>query len=211
MIKITIVDDHPLIVRGLKALLRDVPDIEIIDIFHNGKDLLEGLEKQQPDVLLLDVLMPDKTGLELAGILKQTYPDIRILALTNMDTNFYIKGMLNQGVLGYLLKNSDEATLIQAIKTVYNGEPYLDPILKERAWRDVMKTKNQESAEHSLTRREKEILKLIANEYTSQEIADKLFLSLRTVETHRLNLLIKLGTKNTVGLVKAAIQMGLAD
>ncbi len=210
-IKISIADDHPLVIRGLRGLLHDIPEIDIIDVYHNGKELMEGLEQQQPDVLLLDIQMPGKNGMELAGIITQSYPDVRILALTNLDNNFYIKGMLSQGALGYLLKNSDEEVLIEAIKTVYDGKPYLEPALRDRAWKDMVKTKGDTATQHSLTRREKEILKLIACEYTSQEIAEKLFVSLRTVDTHRLNLLIKLGAKNTVGLVKAAMHMGLIE
>jgi DNA-binding NarL/FixJ family response regulator len=210
-IRVAIADDHPLILRGLQNLLRDHPDLEITGVYENGTDLLEGLATSQPNVLLLDIQMPDKNGLELAGIITQQYPDIGIVALTNLDTQFYIKSMLNQGALGYILKNSGEATLIEAIKTVYNRQPYLEPALRDRAWRDMVKAQNITDARHSLTRREKEVLQLIAKEYTSQEIADKLFLSLRTVETHRMNLLLKLGTKNMVGLVKAAIQMGLVD
>ena len=210
-IRVAIADDHPLILRGLQNLLRDHPDIEITGVYENGTALLEGLAQTPPDVLLLDIQMPDKNGLELAGIISQQYPDTGIVALTNLDSQFYIKSMLHQGALGYILKNSGEATLIEAIKTVYNRQPYLEPALRERAWRDMVRAQHTTDVQHSLTRREKEVLQLIAREYTSQEIADKLFLSLRTVETHRMNLLLKLGTKNMVGLVKAAIQMGLVD
>ncbi len=211
-IRIAIADDHPLILRGLQNLLNNHADIEVSGIYENGSDLLASLAENTPDILLLDIQMPDKNGLELAGIISHQYPDIGIIALTNLDNQFYIKSMLNQGALGYILKNSNEETLIEAIKTVYNREPYLEPALRERAWRTMVKAQHAPpEGGHSLTRREKEILQLIAKEYTSQEIADKLFLSLRTIETHRMNLMLKLGTKNMIGLVKAAIQMGLVE
>jgi DNA-binding NarL/FixJ family response regulator len=212
-IRVSIADDHPLILRGLKNLLSNHKDIEVLGVYENGSELLPGLAENTPDILLLDIQMPDKNGLELTGTIAHQFPDIGIIALTNLDSQYYIKSMLNQGALGYILKNSNEEILIEAIKTVYNREPYLEPTLRERTWRTMVKGQHGPSPDtgHSLTRREKEILQLIAKEYTSQEIADKLFLSLRTVETHRMNLMLKLGAKNMIGLVKAAIQMGLVE
>lgn len=210
-IKISIADDHPLIISGLQNMLRHFPEFDIIATYENGAQLLQGFAQMLPDVLLLDIQMPGQSGTELAGIIAEQYPSVRILALTNLDNNFYIKNMLRQGVLGYLLKNSKQEILVEAIKAVNTGEQYLEPSLKERVWHDMMKTQNQNVLQPSLTRREKEILQLIASEYTSQEIAEKLFLSLRTIETHRLNLLSKLGLKNTAGLVKVALQMGLVQ
>jgi DNA-binding NarL/FixJ family response regulator len=212
-IRVSIADDHPLILRGLQNLLSNHTDIEVSGIYENGSDLLAGLAENAPDVLLLDIQMPDKNGLELTSIISHQFPAVGIIALTNLDSQFYIKSMLNQGALGYILKNSNEDILLEAIKTVYNREPYLEPTLRERTWRTMIKGQHVTSPDggHSLTRREKEILLLIAKEFTSQEIADKLFLSLRTVETHRMNLMLKLGAKNMIGLVKAAIQMGLVE
>jgi DNA-binding NarL/FixJ family response regulator len=212
-IKVSIADDHPLILRGLQNLLNNNEDIEVNGLYENGNELLVGLTENPADILLLDIQMPDKNGLELASLVTQQFPETGIIALTNLDSQFYIKSMLSQGAMGYILKNSNEETLIEAIKTVYNREPYLEPSLRERAWRNMVKGQFSSAPEggNTLTRREKEILQLITQEYTSQKIADKLFLSLRTVETHRMNLMLKLGAKNMIGLVKAAIQMGLVD
>lgn len=210
-IKVAIADDHPLILHGMRMLLSTHPDMCITGTYRNSRDLLEGIAQTQPDILLLDIHMPGKNGIELAGIITQDYPGTGIIALTNLDNSFYIKSMLNQGVLGYILKNSEEIVLMEAIHTVYNGTPYLEPSLRDRAWHDMVKAKTRPPEQHSLTRREKEILRLIASEHTSQEIADKLCVSHRTVDAHRTNLLLKLGVKNMVGLVKAAIQMGLVE
>ncbi len=211
MIRIAIIDDHPLIVNGLQNMLRHNPDIEITGAYTNSKDLFDGLSKTTPDILLIDIQMPEKTGPELAKIIQQKYPAIRMIALTNLDNNFYVKTMLRNGVSGYVLKSSDQEVLLEAIRTVYDGNEYLEPGMKERVWEDMVKSRRQTNSTAPLTRREKEILTLIANEHTTQEIAAMLFLSANTVETHRLNLLSKLDVKNTAGLVKKAMQMGLVE
>jgi len=210
-ITVAIADDHPLILQGLHTLLSGQQGIHVTATYRNSRDLLEGIVQEKPNILLLDIQMPGKNGIELAGIVTQTCPETGIIALTNLNGSFYIKSMLNKGVKGYVLKDSDETVLLEAIAAVYKGLSYLDPSLRDRAWQDMVKTKKGPPAQHTLTRREKEILRLIASEYTSEEIADKLFLSYRTIETHRTNLMLKLGTKNMVGLVKAAIQMGLME
>lgn len=211
MIQISIIDDHPLIVNGLQHMLQHNPDIEITGCYTNSNDLLASLTVMQPDVLLIDIQMPEKTGPELAKVIQQKYPAIHMIALTNLDNNFYVKAMLRNGVSGYVLKSSDQEVLLEAIRTVYDGKEYLEPGMKERVWEDMVKTRRQTSNAAPLTRREKEILTLIANEHTTQEIAAMLFLSANTVETHRLNLLSKLDVKNTAGLVKKAMQMGLVE
>jgi DNA-binding NarL/FixJ family response regulator len=212
-IKVAITDDHPLVVEGLQNVLRSHPDIVVINTYSNGAALLEGLKKEVPDVLLLDFQLPDKLGNELAHILIETYPEIRILVLSSMESAFHVKSMLQQGCMGYLLKSTtNHEMLIQAIEAVYTGKLFLDPALKEDLLYDMVKTKQRsEKNQFKLTIREKEILQLIVAEYSNPEIADKLFLSLRTVEAHRYNLLQKLQVKNTVGLVKVAIQMGLVE
>ncbi len=211
MIRIAIIDDHPLIVNGLQNMLRHSTDIEIIGCYTSGQDLLTSLASLQPDVLLIDIQMPEKTGPELAKIIQQKYPAVRMIALTNLDHNFYVKAMLRNGVSGYVLKSSGQEILLHAIRTVYEDKEYIEPGMQEHLREDMAKTRRQTSSTPPLTRREKEILTLIANEHTTQEIAAMLFLSANTVETHRLNLLSKLDVKNTAGLVKKAMQMGLVE
>jgi DNA-binding NarL/FixJ family response regulator len=211
MIRIAIVDDHPLIVDGLQTMLRLVSDIEITGAYTNGNALLKALAANLPDVLIIDIQMPDKMGPELAKIIRQKHPTVRMIALTNLDNNYYVKSMLRQGVLGYVLKSSDQDVLMHAIKTVYCGEEYLDPDIREGVWKDMVTNRRNASTTAPLTSREKEVLILIANECTTPEIASRLFLSINTIETHRVNLLLKLDAKNTAGLVKKAMQMGLVE
>lgn len=205
MISLAITDDHAIILNGLQKMLADVPNIKITGIYNNGDELLEGLTEKQPDVMLLDIQMPGKTGIELAGIITKTYKQVKIIALTNIDVTAQIKKILQQGVMGYLLKDASPATIVNAIETVHNGEQFIQEELKQQ----LLNSFSQHNVKPIVTRREKEILQLIVDEFTNQEIADRLFLSLRTVENHRNNLLQKLDVKNTAGLVKVAIQEGL--
>ncbi len=209
--KIAIADDHPLVIKGIRQILSGNVDMEIAGSYANGQDLLRGLAVQQPDILLLDLHMPGMTGEEIADVVRAKYPDIKILALTNEDNVYYIKSMLRKGVMGYLLKTTQEEILLHAIRTVYEGEQYIEPVMKEKVLQDTLQAKKQVSANMVLSRNEREVLRLIASDLTSQEIADKLFMSKRTVDAHRLNLLMKLGVKNVAALVKRGIQLGLIE
>jgi len=211
-IKIAIADDHPLIVKGLQNILGAYPHLEVRHTYETGEELLTGLRKELPDVLLLDINLPDKTGNELIRIISKKYPEVRVLVLTSMDSIYHVKDMMQHGGMGYLLKNASAGTLVEAIESVYNGEEFLEPVLKEQLLRSMLKMKKQaELVRPTLTRREKEILQLIAAEYSSPEIAKKLSLSQRTVDNHRFSLLQKLQAKNSIGLVKSALQLGLID
>lgn len=204
-IKIAIVDDHPLLIKGLQSMLQLNPDIEITGTYLNGKELLADIAKEQPDVLLLDIQMPGQDGEELAAILRQQYPAIMILVLTHMEHEYYIKALIKHGVMGYILKSSDEKVLLEAIRAAAKGQHYFDPMIRKQAAR-AQQSANQNPL---LTRREKEILELIVLNHNSNEIASKLFLSKRTVDRHRENLLLKLDAKNFASLVKKAMDLGL--
>jgi len=208
-IKVAITDDHPLVISGLRNTLSAYPHIEYCGGYTSGEALLEGLQHAQPDVLLLDVQLPDQPGNRLARIVSETWPAVRILALTGMDTSFHILDMLQNGCTGYLLKHTDEASLIQAIEQVYAGEQYIDPSLKETLLQSMVRTKRQAKKLPVLTEREKEILQLIAAGHTSPGIAEMLFIAPRTVENHRFSIMQKLDVKNTVSLIRLALQMGL--
>lgn len=208
-IRISIADDHPMVINGMKEMLSNYKNIDVIHTYNNGADLMQGLKEALPDVLLLDIQMPGQGGDELTPVIVKTYPSVRILAITNFDNTLYVNNMLQNGALGYLLKNTDEQTLIAAIETVYQNKQFLKPEMAEKLKEFRRQLKRQTSSKFSLTPREKQILQLIVNEYSSQEIAAQLNLSLRTVENYRLNLSLKLEVKNTAGLVRKAIMMGL--
>ncbi|RYZ53317.1 MAG: response regulator transcription factor [Sphingobacteriales bacterium] len=212
LIKVAITDDHPLAISGLKNMLSDVPHIEVANTYENGTLLLEGLRQSQPDVLLLDVQLPDIKGQELAEIISRDYPKVKILAITSLDAPIHVRSMMKHGCSGYVLKNIRVNALQHAIEQVYAGEQYIEPALKEQMMQNLLQVKKTSGGRTpALTQREKEILKLIVEENTNQEIAEKLFLSLRTIENHRFSLLQKLEVKNSIGLVKVAIQLGLVD
>lgn len=210
-IRIAIADDHPMIIGGVQNMLSNYSHITLMGIYSNGVELMAGLEQAQPDVLLLDIQLPGKTGDELAPLILKKYPEIRILTLTNLDSSLYIHNMLRQGVHGYVLKTSDPTTVVKGIEHVYAGEQFLDPAIQEKLERFMVSMKKESFLKPKLTSREKEILRLIVNGDTSQEIADKLFISLRTVEYYRLNILLKLDVKNTAALVKKALTLGLTE
>lgn len=170
-----------------------------------------GTEGIALSVLLLDIHMPGQSGEELAGIISRNYPSVQMLALTNLDSVYYIKSMLSKGVRGYVLKTAIEPTLLEAIRKVYNGELYLETNLREKVLQDTLRASKELSVNPVLTTREKEVLQYIARDMTSQEIADKLFVAKRTIDSHRMSLFMKLGVKNMAGLVKKGIPLGLID
>lgn len=206
---VNIVDDHPLAITGLRNMLLACEHIKVTQCYATGTALLAGLQKAQPDVLLLDMLLPDINGEELAAIISKDYPSIKILVITSLDATIHIKTMLRNGCKGYLLKNTEVDTLIQAIEQVHEGMEYIEPSLKEQMLHNLLHYRKKNKKTPILTRREIEILKLITEEFTNQQIADKLSLSMRTIEKHRFSLLQKLDSKNTAGLVKTAIELGL--
>lgn len=205
MIKVAIIDDQLIIINGLQKILANNTSLKVSGTFISGDALLESLEKEQPDVILMDIQMPGKSGIELAGIISKKYPQIKMIALTNVDVFLQMKQMMQKGCAGYLLKDVSPEILIKAIEVVHEGGQYLSEDFKKQLFNNLA----GQNSKQLITRREKEILKLILEENTNQEIANKLFLSLRTVENHRNNLLQKLNVKNTAGLVKVALQEGL--
>jgi DNA-binding NarL/FixJ family response regulator len=209
MIKVAILDDQYIVLNGVQQMLQDHPEISLRGIYQNRDELISGLFADIPDVLLLDIRMPDAQGDSVAQYLSRYFPQIKLLALTNFDTLHYVKKMLRSGVLGYLLKNTDRATLLAAIRKVYQGEQYLEASIQAQLLNEFSQQKRNTDQVPSLTKREKEVLSLIVKQRSSQEIADQLFLSLRTVENHRYNLFQKLDVKNVAGLVTKSYELGL--
>lgn len=208
-VKIAIADDHPMVINGLKDMLSDQSDITVQATYLNGEELMDGLRTNCPDVLLLDIRMPGESGIEMVPDIIRHYPSIRILILTNFDNTLYVHTLMNTGVQGYLLKNTDKHTLVQAIKQIHAGGQFLSIDIQGKLEQYRKSLKRNAASKVVLTPREKDILLLIAKEHSNQEIADHLNLSLRTVENYRLNLNLKLEAKNTAGLLLKAIELGI--
>lgn len=208
-LQIGITDDHLVVLNGLKSMLKQVPGLELVFACTDGHSLLQELEKVQPDVLLLDIQLPDIPGTELCRKVVKQYPAVKVIALTSHDDSHFVRQALRNGASGYLLKNTDLTTLHQAITAVHEGGRHIDNQIQQNLVHEAITGQRISNNDIPLTKREKEILVLIAEELSNQEIADKLFISLRTAENHRFNITRKLGAKNTAGLVKEAIRRGL--
>lgn len=213
MIKTIIVDDHQIFLDGLKEVFKAFNDITIVGEANNGVDLIDLLSKTTCDVVLMDVNMPKMDGVEATKYVKQNYPDIKILMLTMHDSKAYIEKLLKAGADGYVLKNTAKGELQLAIETVCSDQNYYSPMVTQTIMNSVRQKEatNANYGEVELTDREKDVLKLIAKELTTHEIAEKLFISHHTVESHRKNLIAKLGVRSLAGLVKYAVKMGLDE
>jgi DNA-binding NarL/FixJ family response regulator len=214
-IKLLIVDDHQIVRDGIVALLQSDEQIEIAGVAHNGKMALELVGTLRPDIVIMDVSMPVMDGITSTRLIREQHPEIKVLALTMTNELEHIKNMIDAGAGGYLLKNSGKEELITAIKEVLAGGEYFSGEVKDAIIREMMKKKNTNERLAGepipLTRREKDVLQLIVKEFTNFEIAEKLFISVRTVDAHRRNLLEKIGARNTAGLVKYAIENRLDE
>lgn len=208
MIKVALVDDHQLVIDGLYSLLSTLEDIKIVGQANSGIDLIELLLKEEVDLVLMDISMPRMDGIEATNMVKEKYPEIKVLILSMHDSVEYTKRALKAGADGFLLKNAGSEELQLAIHKAMNGENYFS----DKIMQNVVGAMKEESTDHAeLTERELEVLKLIAMEFTTKEIAEKLFISHHTVESHRKNLLFKLNARSVAGLVKYAIENGLTQ
>ncbi len=213
MIKVIIVDDHQMFIDGIKGLIQSMPNINVVGEANNGIDLIDVLADTKVDAILMDMSMPKMNGLEATKHVVKHYPDIKVLMLTMHDSRNHIEKLLKAGASGYVLKNTGIEELQTAIETVVGGKTYYSPEVTQRIMEGFQQKRKVESeyGEVDITDREKEVLALIAQEFTTSEIAEKLFISPHTVESHRKNLISKLGVRSAAGLVKYAVQMGLVD
>jgi DNA-binding NarL/FixJ family response regulator len=211
MIKVLIVDDHRMVIEGLQLLLQNQKDIDVCGTASTGEEGISLLEEVSPDVVLLDINMPGMNGIDTCKKMVQICPEIKIIAISMHKESSLIKLMLGNGAKGYVLKNAGQDEVIEAIQTVYDGKMYLDDTVNEIVVNSVANNSSKKAGSPfpTLSRREKEILKLILEEYTTQEISEKLFISFGTVETHRRNMLIKTGARNTAGLVRISLEYEL--
>lgn len=214
MTRVFIIDDHELYLEGLSLLLQKQDNLEVTGTSSSASDLLQALPKLSPDdILLLDVNLPDMEEEELVKKIRAERPRQRIIYLTLIRGTRYVHKLLKYQVQGYILKNASVEELVNAIKTVGDGGTYFSKeidILRSGDFRNTLTVEDKQVSE-ILSKREIEVLKLVCKEFSNVEIAQKLFLSVSTVETHRKNLIAKLGVQNTVGLVKFAIRNHLVD
>ena len=215
VIKVIIVDDHKIIRVGLRGMLERENDIEVTGEAGNGDEVMNVLAQHPSHVVLMDIDLGETSGIEATKKIKEVYPAIHVLGLTMHEEPSYIIKMLEAGASGYLLKNAGREELLSAIHTVAKGDSYFSQKVSATLLQSITQRKNPEESalkkpnQTPLTDREIEVLRLISQEYSNGEIAEKLFISIRTVDTHRRNLLEKLQVKNTVGLVKYAIDKGV--
>lgn len=214
MLKVFITDDHELYLEGLVLLLNKQQGIQVVGSALTGKELLQKLPGVEVDILLLDVHLPDTDEEELLKKIRTLHPNLKILYLTIMRGTRYIHKLIRHDIHGYILKNTSIEELVKALKTVSEGKKYfskeINIIDTDQDFRNTV-TIEDKKVDEILSRREIEVLTLICKEYSNSEIAEKLFLSVSTVETHRKNLIAKLGVNNTVGLVKFALRNNLIE
>ncbi len=203
MIKILIVDDHPLILEGIKALLADNDTITVVGTASNAFDAIAFLKENSIDIAFLDINLPDISGIELCKKIKEEFPDVRCIALSTFSERSYISRMIQNGAMGYLLKNSSKEEILMAIHQVHTGSYFMNVNLETSTSAENPKPTT------ILTPREKEVLEHIAEGLTSQQIADKLFVSVLTIDSHRKNLLTKFEVNNTASLIKLAAHQKL--
>ncbi|WP_421897075.1 response regulator [Marinoscillum sp.] len=213
MKKILLVDDHDMIREGIKSYFLADNNYEVTGEASNGKEALELYEKNEYDLILSDINMPEMDGMELIKNIKLTNPEQRILVLTMLNDIVHIKKLIATGINGFVLKNAPKTDIMDAIESIMNDQDYYSKDVYEALIHNISKRKPTQrlTYEKELSTREKEVLELIAKEFSNQEIADKLFIGIRTVETHKRNILEKTGCKNVAGLVMYAVEKGIVS
>ncbi|MFZ5939930.1 MAG: response regulator [Bacteroidota bacterium] len=200
--KVFITDDHYMVIEGIRSLLAKEKKIEWMGHAMTASSCMAFISRQQPDVLLLDIHLPDKSGIELCAEIRKKFPAVKILGLSSFNQLSFIRKMLDSGASGYLLKNAGKNEILEAIEAVMNNRSYLS--------QEVVSLLNESRHQNVpvITRREKEVLQLIAEGLTNADIAEKLFISAATVDTHRTSLLSKFEVRNTATLIRKATQLG---
>jgi DNA-binding NarL/FixJ family response regulator len=209
VMRVLIADDHGIVRSGLRLLLERQPDLEVIAEAANGAEAREIAIRERPDLAILDVRMPKLTGLQVTREIKRQAPEVSVLILSMHDDERYLFEALRAGASGYVLKTQADADLVEAIRAVQRGEPFLTPAAQQALIKDVLERGRE--GEEKLTPREEEIVKLVAEAHTTRQIAEILHLSEKTVENHRANAMRKLGMRDRVELVRYAIRRGLID
>ena len=214
-IKILIADDHPLVAESLSLLLGSIENFEIVSIVHNGLQALEYVQKDSPDILLVDYHMPILNGVEVVSKVCEIAPDVKCILLTMNEEASFIKESIQAGAYGYVMKSAEKPELVNAIKTVHGGKKYFS----EKIVRKLAEIPNENAVNgkltiqdiHTLTKREIEIVRLVAEDLNNMEIANRLNIAATTVETHRRNLMKKIGVSTAVGLVRWGMKNGVVE
>jgi DNA-binding NarL/FixJ family response regulator len=214
-VDIIIADDHQIVRDGVRSLLEDEPGFTVVGEAEDGEDVLEILKNRAADIVIMDINMPRMDGITCTRHISREYPGTRVLALTMLLEDQHVKAMIQAGASGYIMKNSGREELVDAIRRIMDGKHYFSDEATSAIMMDLVKPagKDPDGAgdDVPLTDREVEILRLIAQEMTNEEIGKKLFISRRTVDAHRRNLLEKTGSRNTAGLIRYAVRHNLID
>lgn len=210
-IRVLVVDDHTIVRKGTRALLAEVGDIEVVGEAADGREAMDQAESLRPDVILMDLVMPVMDGIEATRRITDNQPDIRILALTSFAADDKVFPAIKAGALGYLLKHADPEELVDAIRRVYHGEPSLHPSIARKVLHEVRQPSEKRPTPDPLTDRETEVLQLVAQGMSNQEIADQLSIAEVTVRTHVSNILGKLHLANRVQAALYALREGFAE
>lgn len=210
LIRVLLVDNHTLVRAGLRALLQSLDDIEVVAEANDGREALRLVESHQPDVVLMDVAMPEMNGLEATARVVKEFPQVRVIILSMHANEEYVLQALRTGAVGYVLKDSGVSELELALKAISRGETYLSPAVSKHVVADYVRRVGGESNPlEQLTPRQREILQLLAEGRSTKEIAQLLYISIKTVETHRSQLMERLNIHDVAGLVRYAIRVGL--
>jgi DNA-binding NarL/FixJ family response regulator len=215
MIRILIADDHTMFVDGIESILKTEADISVVGKCFDGLSIFQAMEQSEIDVLLLDINLPGMSGIDVCKKLSSSHPQVQVLALSMHNDESIVSEILKNGAMGYILKNTGKTELVDAIKNVAKGKSYFSKEVTETIMKSLVseRKKSRKSITKSpiVSRREREVLSLIVQEYTTQEIAEELHISLKTVESHRRSLLTKLNVRNTAGLVRVAVENDLVE
>ena len=216
MIRILIADDHAMFVDGIESILKGENDLEVVGRCYDGPSVLEFLKKTKVDIILLDVNLPGMNGIEVCKAVLAKSKGTKVIAISMFNEESYVTEILNNGASGYILKNTGREELLKAIKQVVDGQSYFSKDVTQTIMKGLMNQRRASGTKKSslmpkISRREKEVLELIVKEFTTQEIANQLFISLKTVESHRSSLLSKLNARNSAGLVRIAMENKLVS
>ena len=213
-IKVVVADDHPIVREGVRMILAKERDIEVVGEAADGEQALQLVERVRPDVVIMDISMPGMGGIEATQKVRERYPKVSVLVLTMHEDESYVFQLLRAGASGYVLKRAAAQDLVHAVRAAARGEAFLYPSVARKVVEDYLKrVEAGEGRERydGLTAREKEVLTLIAEGFTNQQIAEKLFISIKTVQTHRAHIMEKLGLHDRTELVRYAIRKGLIE